>query len=394
MSALHVLMLALLQRGLARDMLARPRRAIAWGTALAPWAGVALGSWNGTLIHVVGIDLVLGFLLLTRRAAPGLAPLGISFHLATLLALLPALAASPWLETQPWALVHISLFHALYLALGCAVFVPLAFFRGHVPRAYAPVIGGTLALLAAVLFVIDAAPAHSVTEALSIASRSKAFYSEIMESRPLLGADSFGLSFGLHVLGYGALALPFVWVFGFRALRSRPGLLPWLVAIVPLAAQAVQQLRFTEALAAPMAIVLGWGAATLLGHWLRNGSAWLPVVVTALLAITLQGSSAWAVVARYDRRPTRRPRRRTGAAPCSSSANGCTRGAPNHPAPSSLTGTGVTSSSGPPTTRASPPTSAPSSARTASRIRRASFSPTTRKPRESFSNDAGCATCC
>lgn len=306
-SMLNLLLLGCLQLGLARGALDQPARALRTGAAAGAVAGVALGSWSGYLVHILAVDLFLGLLLLGRRNARGVAALAIGFHAAALLVAMPAVLASPWSSSHPWSVINVSWFHPCYLALAAGVFGPLATARAgaRVPLAYAPSAAVTVGALAAVLFAIDAPVAQGITEAISFASRGDAFVSEILESTPLVGPRALGWEFGLRVLGYAALALPVVWILGWRAaLGSRPELLPWLVAVGVIGAQAAQQLRFTEALAGPMAVTLGWGAGQLVQRLALHGR-WrvLGPIGAGVIAALAQAPHVGVLADRYGLAP-------------------------------------------------------------------------------------------
>jgi hypothetical protein len=95
-------------------------------------------------------------------------------------------------------------------------------------------------------------------------------------------------------LGVGVLALPVAWLFAARAAfgRQRHEWLPWVVAVAALLPQALQQRRFADALAVPMAVVLGWGAAKLVERGRARGLAPLAVAL-ALLAQLPSAAAAW-----------------------------------------------------------------------------------------------------
>ena len=282
-SLLSGAVLAILARALAaRDSehgaLERPGRALRGGVLAGALAGVALGAWAGSLLYVIHVQLVFGILLFVdaRRRLPGLVPLGLGFHLAAAIACLPAVLSSAWRESTPWIVVNLSWFHPLFLLVGAAVFVPLPLLGpGSFVRRHYPWFAGLgLALLAALLWLVDAAPARGVLEGLAWVSRVEAFMSEIQESRPLVGAGANGLQRAFRYLGYGVLLVPVAWLAlchqAWR--RGRLELLPWIVALPPLLLQALRQVRFADALTLPLAVGLG-AALALLVPRLASASA-------------------------------------------------------------------------------------------------------------------------
>jgi hypothetical protein len=276
-----------------RGALDTPRRGALWGLALGAVAGLMIGSWVASLLYVLEVELALAWLIVRRGRAelPGLAPLGLAFHLAALAVLAPAVMESPWREEFPWMVVNLSWFHAATLALGAAVFAPLAalgrgfFAAGTVPaRLYAPGVAVALGALALACWLLDLAPARGIADGFAWVSRADTFMDTVQESAPLAGARAErGVLF--LALGYGILALPIAWAaIAWRALRrDAHELLPWAVAVALLLPQALQQRRFADPLAVPMAVALGWGAAELARVGRR---AWIGPALVALAALS------------------------------------------------------------------------------------------------------------
>ena len=312
-SLLQVLMLLLLSEALARRALDRPRAAIAFGAALGLVAGVAIGSWVGSLLYVMEVELVLGWLLVkngTQRIA-GLAPFGLAFHLAALFALAPAVLASPWKDELPWMVINLSWFHLAFLATGAAVFVPLSFVHAgsRAARAYPWAVGAGLGAIAALLFAIDVGPAAGIRAGFEWVSRADAFMATVRESDALLG-DGAGLRI-FETLGLGVVLLPFAWAaIAFAVLRKdERALLPWVVAVPILFVQAARQARFADALAAPMAVVLAVGTAQLLrrsGEFRRRLDR-VPSLALGLLAVLAAVAGQALAVASTARRLTGEP---------------------------------------------------------------------------------------
>jgi asparagine N-glycosylation enzyme membrane subunit Stt3 len=243
-------MLVLVSRALRPGGLDRPRAAALQGAAIGAIAGLALGSWVASLLYVIPLQLVLGWLLVVhgRGRRPGLPVFGVAIHAAALLVLLPAILASPW----TWMVVNLSWFHAAWLALGGLVFVPAFFLRGRLLRAYPLIVAGMLLALAAVV-------AADFREGIEWMRRDSEFMGAVWESRGLVGKNAVYSPF--DVFGFALAVLPFAWAAGawlaFR--RGRLDLLPWAIALPPLAAQAARQFRFGDALAVPLAVVVAWG---------------------------------------------------------------------------------------------------------------------------------------
>lgn len=247
--------------GRAAGGLDEPSRCARWGLAAGALAGVALGSWVAALILIVLVDLSLGLLIVAHavRARPGLGALATSFHAAALVAVLPAVLASPW---PPWDVVNLSWFHVAYLTAGLVVVLPLLGLRGdRARRAYPFVALALLAALALGLVFGDFAAGRGVRQGFAWAGRTNAFMARVGESRALFDD---GWVAGLGFVGYGAALLPFALVFAFRrALGGRLELVPFAVAALVGALQATRQMRFADVLAPLVALLVGVLAAAL-----------------------------------------------------------------------------------------------------------------------------------
>ncbi|TAH39669.1 MAG: hypothetical protein EYC70_02445 [Planctomycetota bacterium] len=272
-SLLAVALLLLLSLALARGALQRPVRGWAWGSACGAGAGLMLGTWAGALLYIFEVQLILAVLLFlhARRSLPGLAPLGLGFHLAALLTVLPAILTSPWKQEFPWIVVNLSWFHLGFLLVGALVFVPLPFLAPWSPlrKRYPFLVAGALLALAALLLLIGSGPAAGVREGFAWVSRVNSFMAGIAESEPLLAADRTGTDIGgiFSWLGFGVLLFPLAWCAAVAAVWRREEelrLLPWLVAAPLLLVQALLQRRFADPLALPMLVTLGWAANALL----------------------------------------------------------------------------------------------------------------------------------
>lgn len=292
---ISLLLMALLfgtARSLAPGALGSSRKGAIHGLALGCLAGVMLGCWVASLVYVVVVQLVLGLLLPghARAPRPGLAPLGLAFHLGAIATVLPAVWSSPWKEDAPWVVVELSWFHLAHLALGALVFLPLL--GGRSPRGYPWILASALVLAVAVLLGAGGSAGSAVRDAFAWAGRTDTFMSGIRESRPLLGAGSEGAGELFQLLGYGVLALPVAWVVLTWTCRTRRQLLPWVVALPVLGVQAALQARFADSLAAPLAV--GVGALGLCLPRTSRRATWAAVLLALPLALLAQAPSATA----------------------------------------------------------------------------------------------------
>jgi hypothetical protein len=75
---------------------------------LGALAALLVGSWVGGLVYVVLLEVALGLVLFVNspRHLPGLAPLGLTFHLMWAAGIAPAVLSSPWRALEPWMLVN------------------------------------------------------------------------------------------------------------------------------------------------------------------------------------------------------------------------------------------------------------------------------------------------
>jgi hypothetical protein len=263
-ACLAAAILLLTSRALRTEALADPRGSLRRGAAAGALAGASLGAWVASLLHLIPIQLALGWLVVrhARRPIPGLPAFGLGFHAAALLVLMPAALASPWKAAHPWMVVNLAWFQPVWLLAGGLVFVPLLRLRpGSGLRGYPGTVAAVLGGIAAVLFLADAGPATGIREGFAWMRRDDAFMGAVWESRGLLGE---GAAFDpKEVAGLEFLALPVAWAalawVAFR--RSRHELLPWVLTVPPLFLQAARQVRFADALAMPMAVTTAWALA-------------------------------------------------------------------------------------------------------------------------------------
>ncbi len=296
-SLLALALLVCLSRALTSTSLEDPRRALRWGIASGAVAGVAVGAWVASTLYIVQAQLVLGLAVIahSRRPRAGLAALGLAFHLTALLALAPALAASPWRESTPWSVVNLSWFHAAFLVAGALVFAPLLALRAPSPvlRAWPLIVLASLLAAAGAAVSLDTAWARGVREGFAWASRTDAFMARIGESRRLIGEGAGDAVF--TDLGYGAALLPLAlgWML-WSAWRERCLVLAlWGVAALVLAVQSASQARFAEALSAPMAVVLAWALARALQRLKLATARPASALATAAVLVALTLLAQW-----------------------------------------------------------------------------------------------------
>jgi asparagine N-glycosylation enzyme membrane subunit Stt3 len=296
---IHLAMLLLATLGLREDALTDRRGSARRGALLGAIGGLALGSWVASTVYLLHLQLVLGWLVVrhSRRPMPGLPALGLAFHVAAIVVVLPAVATSPWTTEQPWTVVNLAWFHPLWLAAGALVFVPLLRDRpGAALRRYPVVVAVALAGLGLLLFVTGLGPGAGIREGFAWVRREDVFMSVVGESRGLIGP---GARDPAQVLGGGVFLMPLAWGWcAWRAFRGgRTDLLPWAVSLPLLAVQAARQSRFADVLAGPLAIVCVWAIVDL---WRRRFPATshlhAGLAAAALLALTLL---AHQVVLRY-----------------------------------------------------------------------------------------------
>jgi hypothetical protein len=313
-SLLSSLMLLLFTLGLHRGMLEKPWQALWVGTCSGVAAGLLLGSWVAGLLYVLQIQMVLAVLMFLhgKRNWSGLVPLGLAFHLSSAAVLLPAILSSPWRADEPFMVVNLSWFHLSILLAGALVFVPLAKLQSSDlwRRRYPWVLGLVLLAVAALLFALKAAPARAILDGFSWLGRSNPFMANVAESRPLVGPGSGGVTAFTAWVGIGGFLLPLAWLVAlFQLIRHRKlVLLPWVIAVPLLALQAARQIRFTDVLVVPMAVLLAW---CLLGttiqwcanRWRKVDKVGVALGVAILLAVGVQARSVQHTVARMQSQP-------------------------------------------------------------------------------------------
>lgn len=309
LAALALLTLAL---ALRREALQSTRRALGWGVLLGALVGLLLGSWVASLLYVLELQLALGWMLWRRskEPLPALATLGLSLHVTALVVLLPAVLSSPWRAEFPWMVVNLSWFHIAELALGALVFVPLVVAAREqgplatgtrLARVYPALVAMALLLLAGVSWALDLAPARGIAEGFEWVSRADAFMDTVQESYPLVGARAEdGVLF--LALGYSVLLVPLAlaWMASRAFRHGEHELVPWVVATSALLPQALQQRRFADALAVPMAVALGWATGKLAERIRRPALRRLAPVLALALALLGQLPSVRSTLRRLS----------------------------------------------------------------------------------------------
>ncbi|MBC8370729.1 MAG: hypothetical protein H8E25_12095 [Planctomycetes bacterium] len=224
-------------------------------TALVAGAavGLMLGVWVGSLMYLLPLQLLCLWWLYNfynRKVALFVS----AFHLTALLALLPAILQSPWTADYPWIVINLSYFHLLWLGLGVLLPLPVIWSPSvHITRRYMHYCLAVCGVFALIAFIFNIPPAPGIIDGFAWVSRVDEFMSGIAESSPLLGSGS--LSFSVWV-GWSVVLLPFAYWYSARRNKfATPMLLPWLVALPPLLIQACAQMRFADALSAPLSLV-------------------------------------------------------------------------------------------------------------------------------------------
>jgi dolichyl-diphosphooligosaccharide--protein glycosyltransferase len=306
-SFLLALLLLTLARAFSSPQL-QPRRGLSYGLLAGLLVALLLGSWVASLLYLFPVELALVCMLWLGGPAKraGLAVLGSAMHAGALALLLPAVLASPWRMEQPWMVVNLSWFHAAHLALGALVFAPFWIglpSGGQLQQGSLRWIASVALLLFGVLFAALApGPASGIRAGFEWASRSDRFMSGVQESYGLLDPRGRGLPDLFLALGYLAPLAVLAWCLAiWRVFRNREhALVPLAFALPLLSAQALQQRRFADALAMPLAVLLAWFLAVLLRRWIgseRTRVAW-PVYAGALVLACV---GQWGTCARTAR---------------------------------------------------------------------------------------------
>ncbi len=288
------------------------------GAMIGALAGIALGAWPATTMYIAQLDLVLALLILVgiRRELAGLARFGFALHAAAFVAVFPAVAASPWQAERPWIVINLSWFHLAFLALGALVFAPL-FFVAHGSRAKALhpwLVAALLLALGAWIAFGESGPALGVREGFAWVTRSDAFMAVVRESQPLFGARALLNPF--TYLGWALALLAPAWIAALVALiRSRRlELLPLVVCVPILFAQAATQSRFADALSAPMFALIAASAAPIFANCGRLSG--LALAVLAPLGLEWEGAASSVRRSLADPNVERESPERRGAREC------------------------------------------------------------------------------
>jgi len=259
-----------------------PRAATRWGLVAGLCAGLSLSVWTASVLHVALVELVLASGFIGRELAPGRVRQARAFHAAALVCLLPAVSASPFLESDPGSLVFLSWTHAVALALAGAAWLAAPRLGASSRRGLAAVAG---------LLALTLAFTPAVGEGLEWATRGNRFMSTVRESRPLVGAD-LGETVALvaKYLGISALLLPAAagLILLGRRVPPRAGLVlsPWLLALLYLVPMGMLQRRFAPEASLACSLVVVFALAPYIGtrRWLGLACALsLPLVLQPLM---------------------------------------------------------------------------------------------------------------
>ncbi len=247
--------------GRRRGALEAPGTGWRFGLATGLIFGLLMGVWVASLLFLVLAEAL--FLIWAWRdrstPSPGLGPWAVGFHLSALVALWPALILSPWQEVRPWSVLELSSFHPALLAGLALVFSPfLVLAPRSLGRRRWPVLLLALGLLSCLGLALGIGPTAGLRSALDWASRANEFMGQIVESEPLLGADTTGTGGWLVWLGPAVLLAGLGWVMGVRPYEQRPELLPWLIALPLFLTLALVQRRFSDLAAIPIAVLVGF----------------------------------------------------------------------------------------------------------------------------------------
>ena len=240
---LHVLMLAVLARGLAEERLRQPFWSALRGALAGFLGGYMVITWTPSILWVGVAEVAMGIRLFVRFSAPDgsllrapcLPVFATSFHKVALLVVLPAATESPAGGIQPWGILDLSWFHIAWLSIGWLVFAPYALApRAALNQRGAAMLPAGLVLLA--LLVMTQAPA------------------ELTGAMARLTDMTVGWGKSLQAL-IGAAAL-LVTCAGIVAVRRAPSVLPWVTALPAVGLVVALQGQLSFALAAPLGVAM------------------------------------------------------------------------------------------------------------------------------------------
>lgn len=219
--------------------------------------GLMLGSWVGSFLYVVPLQLLSIWLMYKYNQKP-LVLFVSALHFFAALVVSPAVFQSPWIASHPFMVINLSWFHLLWLALGflLPLFLLFSFGADNQKKIIRNMFFGLLGV-GATLFVFDMPPVPGIKEGFSWIGRIDPFMASIAESLPLIGDGA--LKHGGWILWLGPISLvTFIPLFFGRArifLKSNIAVLPWLVSFFPLLFQSLSQRRFSDAFAVPLAVI-------------------------------------------------------------------------------------------------------------------------------------------
>ncbi|MEM9380053.1 MAG: hypothetical protein AAGB93_08885 [Planctomycetota bacterium] len=304
-SLLHLALLGLTSSALTRERIQQPLKSATRGAAAGVVAGLLLTTWTASILWIALVELALVVRLLApfprvdgapgREAARGLPLFATSFHKAAILVVVPGVIESPYASLEPLGLTELSWFHLIWLAALWLVFAPYALAPRIAVQRPLVMLLPAIALLGLVLATTDL-PRH-LAEAFSWAGATNVFMASINESRPLLGE---GGSVAALVKWAGAAVVlgPVLALAALRLVPRAPELLPWVTTLPVVLVLAALQRRFSEAAAAPLAVLL----AALVAGWFvsRLGSerATRPAARAAVLlglAVASVGAHPWTL---------------------------------------------------------------------------------------------------
>ena len=250
--------------------------------------GAMLASWVAGLMYIATCQLALGVAVFVvgTEGRRDLLHLGLAWHAALLLVLLPFALASPWSSTGELAFVTLSLQQPLAIGIGALLFAWLAL---ALPNSGAPVRGRHSVGLAALALLVawgSSPMGRAVGQAFEWALAHGDFMQFVRESQGL-ARDPGAL---IKYLGLAGLLLPMVLIAaGLAAWRGRrPELLPWMSCALVLTVLALLQRRFAEAAVVPHCVLIGWLASAALragGSSVRSRPpawVWLAALIAAL----------------------------------------------------------------------------------------------------------------
>ena len=289
-------------------------------------AGIALLTWlaSAMFIAVAGMTFWLASTAMRNERAQNARRAGALYFLtAAMITIVPA-GLSAWNVSQAWSLVNLTMATPLALVVAAlALFLPnwlpaevdesgYVAPRGRLVAFLAPPLVGALAYVGLPGF------GAGVREGVAWANRGNLFMDVVDESRPLIEVGSGSLWHGLNLdLGWAGLALPIVllWI-GLNVSasldRTRGGARPearfhLLLNLLVFGILAIEQRRFGNSLAVPLAIAVGMVGGLAVAR-LENGYArdWrgrtlagLGLALSAVLVVggTLQARALFATSA-------------------------------------------------------------------------------------------------